>query len=50
MLDCPTDRIKIEDTSTPTIINMQLNSSYELGPGVFVLNSTVEVTPDSVLW
>jgi hypothetical protein len=42
VLDCPATRVKIEDTSSPTTVDLQPNSSYELGPGVFVLNGTVE--------
>jgi hypothetical protein len=50
VLDCPATRIKFEDLSSPTVIDFQRNSSYELGPGVFVLNNAVAVQRDSVLW
>jgi hypothetical protein len=48
--NCPTSVITVDGASTPTLISLQPNSSYELGPGVFIFNSTVQVLADTVLW
>jgi hypothetical protein len=50
-LECPPDIVNLESSSTPTTITLVTGKSYILGPGVFVLNNTVEVDgPDAVLW
>jgi hypothetical protein len=49
-LSCPANVITVDGASTATVISLQPNSSYELGAGVFILNSTVEVLADTVLW
>ncbi|KAF6260584.1 hypothetical protein COO60DRAFT_885635 [Scenedesmus sp. NREL 46B-D3] len=42
-IDCPSDVIRLACTKVPTSITLQVGKSYELGPGVFLLNETVEV-------
>jgi hypothetical protein len=37
VLSCPTNVITLDGAPTPTPINLQPNSSYELGAGTFIL-------------
>ena len=47
---CPTYVVTIEDAVAPFRVNLQPNSSYQLGSGVYILSTIVIVDADSAEW